>query len=231
MSALRDALKAVKSDIRTVEFKKPKAAPAKHHKKKAEVIPLRPKQNINGYEVNWQIQEGSSQKIPYIQNKQFFMEYPSKNEDIKLPEGTVRASYNKDKKRVEFFKKGDPEPIRYVMDSRHEALPIPRYMSELERVEEIYEIDLETGEISCGLKIDILPEGTYWKLLLQEFEAQQLKAGVSPKVISFRLQKYLKNLEVLRGVTVEQLAEPIPQSVLDAISYAEKKQLAMKLGK
>lgn len=229
MSALRDALQAVKSDIRTLPANT-KPVRRNPQGKKAEVVPLRPKQFLNGHEVKWAAQDGSSQKIPYIQEELFYTQYPSKADDIRLPEGTVRASYNAAKKRVEFFKANSDEPIRYVNDARHEPLPVPRFMSELEKVEEIFEIDFETGEVKCGMQIDILPEGIHWKLRLQEFEALQLKHGVSPKVISFRLQKYLKNLEAVRGVTVQELAAPIPQTVLDAISFAEQKQMQVASG-
>lgn len=231
MSALREALSVVKGEIHTIPTN---TKPVKRQAKKADVIPLRPKQNINGYEVKWlgeEIGNGSIRKIPYIHNNQkdraFYIQYPSKSSDIKLPEGTVRATYNAKEKRVEFFKKGSNKPIKCVVDSKHEPLPMPRYMSSLETVEEIFDLDLETGEITSELKIDILPESAYWKLRLQEFEAQQLRSGIDVKVINFRLQKYLKNLEAIRGVTVEMLSEPIPRQILDAIEYAEKKQQAM----
>lgn len=231
MSALRDALKAVKSEIITLPAA-PKAVPYKkqHHAKPAVVTPIRPKQFVNGYEVQWMDIEGSNRKVPTIQNDKFMIQYPTKGEDIKLPEGTVRASYNAQKKCVEFFGKDSDKPIRFVADSKHEPLPIPRYMSELENIEEIFDIDMETGEITSVMKIDVLPEAVHWKLRLQEFEAQQLKANVSPKIITFRLQKYLKNLEAQRGITVEMLAKPIPKTVLDAIAYAEKKQAQIAQG-
>lgn len=230
MSALRDALKAVKSDIITLPSA-PKAAPyKKQYAKPAVVTPIRPKQYVNGYEVQWMDLEGSTRKVPTIQNKEFMIQYPTKGEDIKLPEGTVLASYNAQKKCVEFFGAGSNKPIRFVADSKHEPLPIPRYMSELENIEEIFDIDMETGEITSVMKIDVLPEAVHWKLRLQEFEAHQLKANVSPKIITFRLQKYLKNLEAQRGITVEMLAKPIPKTVLDAITYAEKKQAQIAQG-
>jgi hypothetical protein len=226
MSALREALKAVKSDIVTIPFTPKKEKPNRpvNRKQYADVVPLRQKQIVNGYEVHWAAQD-SGQKIPYIQTDRFYTQYPpSRPEDIKLPEGTVRASYNKAKRRVEFFKTGSDEPIRYVNNARHEPLPVPRFLSELEKVEEIFEINFETGELTTGMRVDILPEGVHWKLRLQEFESQQIKAGVSPKAITFRLQKHLKNLQATRGVTVEDLANPIPQTVLDAIEFAEEKQ-------
>ena len=227
MSALRDAIKAVKSDIVTVPFQpKPKRKP--EVKKPVEVVPLRPKQYVNGYEVKW-VSQDNGPKIPYIQTDRFYVQYPTKGEDIKLPEGTVRASYNKGKKRVEFFGPstgfGQPtEPIRYVNDAKHDPLPLPRYFNDLERVEEIFEIDFETGEVISDMRVDVLPEGVHWKLRLQEFEAQCVRGNLNPKAISFRLQKHLKNLEATRGVTVEQLAAPIPQTILDAIEFAETKQ-------
>lgn len=232
MSALRDALKAVKGNIIALPVP-PKKAPTeqkKKYSKPAVITPIRPKQFINGYEVEWMDMEGESRKVPVIQSGEFMITFPTKGSDIKLPEGTVRASYNAEKKCVEFFAKGSDTPIRYVADSRHEPLPIPRYMSELESIEEIFDIDMETGEITSVMKIEVLPEAVHWKIRLQEFEAQQLQQGVSNKTITFRLQKYLKNLEAQRGVTVEQLAQPIPQAIMDAIHYAEKKQLAIAVG-
>lgn len=231
MSALRDALKSVKSEIVTVPFA-PKKQPSyqTNRKQYAEVVPLRPRHTINGYEVHWAPQE-DGRKIPFIQTDKFYTQFPpSRAADIKLPEGTVRATYNKEKRRVEFFQSGSEEPIRYVNDARHEPLPVPRFMSELEQVEEIFDINFETGELTTGMRIDILPEGIHWKLRLQEFESQQVRAGVSPKAITFRLQKHLKNLQSTRGVTVEELAQPIPQTVLDAISFAEDKQRKVAVG-
>lgn len=232
MSSLREALKSVKSDIRVLPSAPKK--PAVRQPKKAEVVPIRPKQFVCGQEVKWASYEGQRAKVPYVQKDGdggFYVTYPTKNEDIKLPEGAVRASYNFQKKRVEFFKAGSKEPIRYVNNAKHEPLPVPAFMSELESIEEIFDIDLETGEIIDELRIDVLPEGTHWKLRLQEFESQQLKAGVDQKAITFRLQRYLKNLEALRGVTVEMLAAPIPEAVHNAINYAEKKRLSIAVGK
>lgn len=225
MSALREALKAVQGVIVTLPTPK-KATPKKHNTKPATVTPIRPKQYVNGYEVMWMDFDNEARKVPVIKTKDFMIQFPTKGEDIQLPEGTTKATYDFGKKRVEFYNiKGDL--IRYVMNSRHEPLPIPRYMSEIENVEEIFDIDLETGEITSEMKIDVMPEEVHWKLRLQEFEEQQIKNGVTPRVITFKLQKYLKNLEMLRGITVEMLAKPIPKTILDAISYAEKKQAAM----
>jgi hypothetical protein len=239
MSSLREALKSVKSDIRTLPVAKKKPQVARSEVKKAEptrkapVTPIRPKQYISGQEVKWMDYEGQSGKVPYIQQdgpNGFYVAYPTKAEDIKLPEGTVRASYSFKKKQVEYFKKGSNEVIRFVKNARHEPLPIPAYMSELESVEEIFDINLETGEIIDETRIDVLPEGLHWKLRLQEFETQQAKAGVSPKVITHRLQRYLKNLEALRGVTVAEIAQPIPESIQLAIEFAEKKRIQMAIG-
>jgi hypothetical protein len=229
MSALREALKAVKSDIVTLPTPKKVAAPKKYNAKPATVTPIRPKQFVNGYEVVWMDMENEARKVPVIRTANFMIQFPTKGSEIKLPEGTVMATYCFAKKRVEFFdNKG--EMIRYVLDGRHEPLPIPRYMSELENIEEIFDIDLETGEITSEMKIEVLPEEVHWKLRLQEFEAQQIRSGISPRMITFKLQKYLKNLEALRGITVEMLSKPIPKEILDAISYAEKKQQAIAIG-
>ena len=233
MSSLRDALKVVKSDIRVLPTPKKPARPvatAKKPAEKAKVVPIRPKQYISGHEVQWTDYEGQSGKVPFVKSDNFYVTYPTKAEDIKLPEGRTRATYNGAKKQVEYFKKGSDEPIRFVRNARHEPLPVPAYMSELEQVEEIFDIDMETGEIIDELKIDVLPEGLHWKLRLQEFEAQQLKMGVPAKTITFRLQRYLKNLEALRGVTVEMIAQPIPESVKNAIEFAEKKRISMAIG-
>lgn len=223
MTALFDALKAVKSDIVTVA---PTAPKKKFFAPKQFENNQRPKQFVNGYEVLWASQDNRA-KIPFIEHRgdnPFYVQYPTSADHIKLPEGTVRATYNSEKKRVEFFKRGSNEPIRFVADARHEALPLPRYFGEIERVEEIFDIDFETGELTSGMRIDILSEGNHWKLRLQEFEAQQLRQGVKPAAISFRLQKHLKNLESVRGVTVKMLSEPVPASVQDAIDFAIKKQ-------
>lgn len=238
MSSLREALKSVKSDIRTMPVIKkapvrPEVKKAEPTQRKAPVTPIRPKQYISGQEVQWMDFEGQSGKVPYLKQdgpNGFFVSYPTKADDIKLPEGTVRATYNAAKKQVEYFKKGSNEVIRFVKNPRHEPLPMPAYMSELETVEEIFDINLETGEIIDETRIDVLPEGLHWKLRLQEFETQQLKAGVSPKVITYRLQRYLKNLEALRGVTVADIAQPIPESVQLAIEFAEKKRIQMAIG-
>jgi hypothetical protein len=230
MSALREALKSVKSDIRTIVPTIKKPAHTEKQTKPAVVTPIRPKQYINGYEVVWHSYEGANRKIPCITTEYAMVQFPTKKEDIKLPEGTVRATYNAKKKRVEFFKKGSDNPIRVVPDSRHEPLPLPRYFAELENVEEIFDLDMETGEITSVMKIDVLSESVHWKLRLQEFERIQEKNGVDKKLIGYRLQKYLKNLEAIRGLTIEELSKPIPETVLNAIEYAEKKQAMMAIG-
>jgi hypothetical protein len=234
MSSLREALKSVKSDIRTLPVAKPVARPvvkkAAAPVRKATVTPIRPKQYISGHEVQWTDYEGQSGKVPFVAGDGFYVTYPTKSEDIKLPEGTTRATYNAAKKQVEYFKKGSKELIRFVKNPRHEPLPMPLYMSDLESVEEIFDINLETGEIVDETRIDVLPEGLHWKLRLQEFETQQIRAGVSPKVITYRLQRYLKNLEALRGVTVADIAQPIPESVKLAIEFSEKKRIQMAVG-
>jgi hypothetical protein len=235
MSSLREALKSVKSNIRVMPAAPKKPVPTRQASKpKAEVIPIRPKQYISGHEVRWTDYEGNSGKVPFISHQEdevgFYIAYPSKREDIKLPEGTVRASYNFAKKQVEYFKKGSNEPIRFVRNARHEPLPVPSYFGELEKIEEVFDINLETGEITEEIRVDVLPEGVHWKLRLQEFENQQIKAGVSAKAITFRLQRYLKNLEAMRGVTVEMIAQPIPEAIVTAIQYAEQKRLQMASG-
>lgn len=234
MSSLRDALKSVKSNIRTLPVAKPVVRPEVKKSaapvKKATVTPIRPKQYISGHEVQWTDYEGQSGKVPFVRGEGFYVTYPTKADDIKLPEGTTRATYNAAKKQVEYFKKGSNEVIRFVKNPRHEPLPMPAYMSDLETVEDVFDINLETGEIVDETRIDVLPEGLHWKLRLQEFEAQQVKAGVSPKVITYRLQRYLKNLEALRGVTVADIAQPIPESVQLAIEFSDKKRIQMAVG-
>ncbi len=236
MSSLREALKSVKIDIQTQPaIKKPTARPEAVKTapiRKAKEVPSRPKQYISGHEIQWMVFEGQTGKVPYLRQDGpdgFYVTYPTKTEDIKLPEGTTRATYNFQKKQVEFFKKGSNEPIKFIKNPRHESLPMPTYMSDLESVEDVFDINLETGEIIDEMRIDILPEGLYWKLRLQAFEAQQIKAGVSPKTITYRLQRYLKNLEALRGVTVEDIAQPIPESIKLAIEFSEKKRMQMTI--
>jgi hypothetical protein len=234
MSSLREALKSVKSNIQVMPSAPKRPVPTRQTSKpKAEVIQIRPKQYISGHEVKWADYEGHGGKVPYVSQEGetgFYVTYPSKAEDIKLPEGTVRATYNFTKKQVEYFKKGSDVPIRFTRNARHEPLPVPAYFSELEKIEEVFDIDLETGEITEEIRVDVLPEGVHWKLRLQEFENQQIKAGVSPKAITFRLQRYLKNLEAMRGVTVAMIAQPIPQAILTAIDYAEQKRLSAASG-
>lgn len=228
MSSFRDALKVVKADIQVV--------PAKvvHTKRVVKatkpVVPAKPKQYVNGYEVSWEPQEGSNTKVPTLQTKQFFIQYPTANEDIKLPEGTVRVTYNKNNNQVEFYAKGKETPIKVFNDSKHEPLPIPAYMRELESVEEIFDIDMETGEITSEMKIEVLPEQFHWQIRLDEFRKTQLAKNVPLKTIGFRINKYLKNLENQRGITVDMINQPLPQEIKDAIHYAQAKQLSIQMG-
>lgn len=227
MSSFRDALKDVKSEIRTVPA-------AEVHTKRVfkpkPATPARPKQYINGYEVSWEAQNGSKTKVPTIQTKEFFIQYPTGKEDIKLPPGTARATYNPIKKQTEFYGVGSDTPLKTFSDSRHEPLPIPNYMRELESVEETFDIDMETGEVTFNMKIEVLPEEFHWQIRLEEFKKQQIAKNVPLKTIGFRIQKYLKNLENQRGLTLEMLQQPIPQHIKDAIHYAEAKQLSMQMG-
>lgn len=228
MSSFRDALKDVKSEIRTVPA-------AEVHTKRVfkpkPVVPARPKQYINGYEVSWETQNGSKVKVPTIQNNRFFIQYPTGKDDIKLPPGTARVTYNPQKRQTEFYAAGSETPMKTYADSRHEPLPIPNYMRELESVEETFDIDMETGEVTFGMKIEVLAEEYHWQIRLEEFKRQQMAKNVPIKTIGFRMQKYIKNLENQRGVTLEMLQRPIPQEIKDAIHYAEARQLAFAIGK
>lgn len=225
--SLREALKAVKDDIKTVQ-EKPKFVP-KHFRKQEHKPqkPERPKQYVNGYEVHWDHKSKDNKAIPYIRTETALIQFPIKPEDIHMPDGCVRATYNPDTKRVEYYKLGSDEPIFKVQNNVHNPLPIPRYFSALESVEEIFDLDLETGEITSEMKIDVLDEAVHWKLRLEEYERLQNLKGMPKHVIKNKLQKYIKNLEAQRGITLAQLAQPIPQSVHDAIEYAEKKQRMM----
>lgn len=227
MSSFRDALKDLKSEIRVVP------AAAVHTKRVVparSVTPPRPKQYINGYEVHWETQNGSKTKVPTIQTSRFFIQYPTGKEDISLPVGTARVTYNKQKRQVEFYPKSSENTLKVFPDSRHEPLPIPAYMRELESIEEIFDIDMETGEITSEMKIEVLPEAAHWQIRIEEFKRQQLAKNIPMKTIGFRIQKYLKNLENQRGVTVAMIQQPIPQHIKDAIHYAEAKQLSMQMG-
>lgn len=218
--SLRNALQAVKSEIKVVV---PVVAhiPKKYSKVEKVVKPI---QYLNGHVLSWSAQNGSKKKYPFIQEPRFWIQYPNKAEDIKLPVGCVRATYNSEKKRVEYFKRGSTVPIRVCVDSKHEPLPIPKYFRHLENVEEIFDINLETCEITSTMNVNILPEEVHWKLRLEEFEKMQVASNVDKKIITYRLQKYLRNLEILRGLTVDKLSQPIPKVIASAIEYAEKKQ-------
>lgn len=228
MSSFRDALKDVKSEIRTVPA-------AEVHTKRVfkpkTVTPARPKQFINGYEVSWEAQNGSKTKVPTIQNNRFFIQYPTGREDIKLPPGTARVTYNAKKRQTEFYGVGSETPLKTFADSKHEPLPIPNYMRELESAEETFDIDMETGEVTFGMKIEVLPEAFHWQIRLEEFKRQQMAKNVPTKTIGFRMQKYIKNLENQRGVTMEMLQTPIPRHIKEAIGYAEARQLSFAMGK
>ena len=184
--------------------------------------PQRPKQYINGYEVHWVPQEGENKPIPVLKNQRFYIQFPTKKEDIDFPAGAVRATYNKEKRQVEYYRAGSDTPIKVIHDQKHEPLPLPKYFSQLESVEEIFDINFETGEINSFTKIDVMTEAVHWKLRLQEFEKNQANSGVSKFVIERKLNKYVKSLVALRGVSIEELNEPVPQSVVAAIEYIRK---------
>lgn len=211
MTVMQDALSTIKDNIEM------KTLPIQVNKPPVNIYA---KQYVNGYEVYWDYEEGSNKKVPYIANERFYIQYPSKPQDIQLPDGVSRVTYNSEKKQVEYYGVGDTL-LRIARDPVYSPLPIPEYFARLTKVEETYDLDLDTGEIKSDMTIDILPEGVYWKLCLQEFEKNQIELGVSEKLIKYRIQKYLKNLFILRGVTINQLNAPIPKNIQDDISYAE----------
>ena len=213
-NSMSNALKSIVSDIIT------KPAPPIQKKHKTE----KTKQYINGYEVKWTPHSVGSKSIPVIQDKNntFYIQFPTQVSDITMPVGTVRATYNKSKSRVEYFKAGSNEPIKTINDQRHEPLPLPKYFSHIEIVEETFGIDMTTGEIVSTMKIDILPEAIHWKIRLQEFEKNQRRAGNSNFIIERKVNKYIKSLTALRGITLEELSQPIPSSIIASIENAKK---------
>ena len=216
-NAMSNALKTIISDIVIKVHPPIITAPNKRRVEK-------PKQYINGYEVKWVAHCTGSKSIPIIQDKgnTFYISFPTKKEDITIPVGTVRATYNKNKSRIEYFAAGSDEPIKTINNQKHEPLPLPKYFSHIEFVEELYSIDMESGEIVAKVNIDILPEAVHWKIRLQEFEKNQLRSGVSKFVIDRKVSKYLKCLYALRGVTLEEISKPIPQYIVNSIDNARK---------
>jgi hypothetical protein len=212
---MSNALKSISSDIII------KSAPLITQKKRQSE---KTKQYVNGYEVKWTPQSVGAKAIPVIQDKNntFYIQFPTQVSDITVPVGTVRATYNKSKSRVEYFRAGSDEPIKTINDQRHEPLPLPKYFSHIEFIEQTFSIDMTTGEIVATTKIDILPEEIHWKIRLQEFEKNQRRAGNSDFVIERKVNKYIKCLATLRGVTLEDLSKPLPAHIIASIENAKK---------
>jgi hypothetical protein len=214
MSALRQAMDTIKDNIHITKTEERWVKPVSDHSHKQYVL---------GYEVFWEQSEDGNKPIPYIASDSFYIQFPSKADSIKVPAGTSRVTYNAEKKCVEYFTHGSDIAIRAVKNARHEPLPVPRYFSQLTKIEEVFELDMETGEITSEMQIDVLPEATYWKICLNEFERLQIQSGVAPATVEFRIKKYLRDLYSTRGITVDDLLEPIPQNLMDAIEFAEHK--------
>jgi len=211
-STMSSALKSILPNIVVKAAEKPKQS-----RKQAS----RPIQYINGYQVQW-ISSAENRIIPVLSTDQFYIQYPIKKEDIELPVGTTMATYNSELKQVEYYSDTSNKPIKVVHDQKHEPLPLPKYLTQLETVEELYDIDMETGDIITHLRVDILEEAVYWNIRLKAFEENQLKSGVSRFKIDRRLKRYYKSLLTLRGITEEQLNQPIPDSVLQSIEEIKK---------
>lgn len=211
-STMSSALKSILPNIVVKAAEKPKQS-----RKQAS----RPIQYINGYQVQW-ISSAENRIIPVLSTDQFYIQYPIKKEDIELPVGTTMATYNSELKQVEYYSDTSDKPIKVVHDQKHEPLPLPKYLTQLETVEELYDIDMKTGDIITHLRVDILEEAVYWNIRLKAFEENQLKSGVSRFKIDRRLKRYHKSLLTLRGITEEQLNQPIPDSVLQSIEEIKK---------
>lgn len=215
-SALSFALSQIKDDIKTVPVK-----PKQFHKK-VEYKNQPKKQYINGNEVKWENVDGT--KVPFIQTETFYVSYPSKNEDIKdVPPYTKMATYNSEKGCVEYYGSGE-EPISVRYNQKFTGLPYPRFMSGLETVEEVYLVNLETGELTVDLKINILDEYSHWLLRLKEFESQSKMHGIKQDKIDRRMSGFIKNLKSTRGVDILDPKNKIPDHLLSAIEFVKQKQ-------
>lgn len=162
--------------------------------------------------------------VPVIQNEVCFVQYPTPAEQIRLPAGCVRATYNKEKKQVEYYARGTVNPIMVKRDSYHDPLPIPEYFKTLESVEEILDLDLETGHVTCEVRFDILDEQTHWTLRLVEYGNRLEAKGIHKDEINRRLNQYANALKEQRGVDVNDPNFRIPENVRDAISYIENRR-------
>lgn len=165
--------------------------------------------------------------VPVIQNKNCFVMYPTPAEQIRLPEGCVGASYKLKEDgtgtKVEFYGRNN-EVIMTKKNSYHDPLPIPEYFSEIESVEEILDLDLETGQVTCEVRFDILDEQTHWTLRMIEYAKVMEAKGMKQDVINRRLETQSKALKEQRGVNVNDPNFRIPQNVKNAIDYIERRK-------
>jgi hypothetical protein len=223
-SALALALSQVKDDIKTAPAPaKPVFKREQSYNAKRAAANVPETQKINGHIVRWETT--GDRKIPIIQNDQFYIQYPSKADDVKdVPVGCVRATYNAEAGCVEYYTKGAKEPMKRRYNQKFSGLPYPRFMSGLETVEEIVLCDLETGEITIEVKVDVLDEYSHWLLRLQEYEAQSLARGISKFVIDKRMAGFIKNLKATRGVDLLDKTNKIPPNLLSAIEFVKQKQ-------
>lgn len=223
-NALQLALNEIKGDIKSSPVKPEFKAELPYHSRSTsrnKVVDIRI-QRINGYDVSWETV--GDRKTPVLKTDKFWIQYPTKPDDIELPKGTVRASYNAKKRCVEFFKKGSEQPIKAKYDQRYDGLPYPRFMQGLESIEEILDIDLETGEITTELKINVLDEYSHWLLRLQEFEIQSKQRGIAKEVIDLKMKRYIKNLKATRGVDILDPRNKVPPKLMEDILFVKRKQ-------
>lgn len=211
------ALKDIKADIKTVPYK-----PKREYKK--DPLFIHEQKFVCGVPVTWELI--GDRKIPVLHTAELYIEYPTAPTDVKIPEGTTKASYDPVAKTVTFYgrKEGELKEIAKVRNRVHQALPVPRYMHQLERVEEILDIDLDTGEITSEINIDILDEYSHWLLRLQEFEKQCVQKGLPRARIDTMMSRHISNLKKGRGVDLLDPTKKIPAHLLQAIEYIEMNQ-------
>lgn len=178
---------------------------------------------FNGYAIVWH-ENGHGGLLPTLRTAECYIPYPTINGEIGVPVGTKRATYNAEKRRVEYFdSKG--EMLQANRNARHRPIPVPVYMNDLNRVEDINELDMETGEITSSTFFDLMEENVYWKVCLKEFERQQKLEGVPAHIIERYTAKHKRNLFVTRGITEADLSGPIPKNVVAAMEYAAQRYL------
>lgn len=162
--------------------------------------------------------------VSFIAEENFWIQDPVDPQTYKLPRGTVEVRYNPDDRSVTYYNK-DGIVVAVNRPQVNKDLPIPSYFSELESVEEILDLDLETAEVVTILKFDVLDEQTHWLLRLQEFKRLTVDAGkMSEAKFQVVAGAIIKNLKELRGCDLLDPNFKISKNVLDAIKYAEKQK-------